>query len=109
MESLLTPLSPGEYSAETQYHALNIVACEGSSHINTSASLGIPPTDAGHWKLLVSTPRRPPQGPQGLRGAGPCRVVVASSQSGWTANDCDYLCDGTADEEENQPSGPGRL
>ena len=29
-----------------------------------------------------------------------CRLVVGASTSGWTANDCDYLCDGTADNVE---------
>ena len=29
-----------------------------------------------------------------------CRLVVGTSTSGWTANDCDYLCDGTADNVE---------
>lgn len=28
------------------------------------------------------------------------RYVVGTSQSGWTAKDCDYLCDGTDDQEE---------
>lgn len=28
------------------------------------------------------------------------RKVVGTSASGWTAKDCDYLCDGTADQEE---------
>ncbi len=52
-----------------------------------------------------------PQGPQGPRGAtGPagadgmaCRVarfVVGTSAAGWTADDCDYLCDGTDDQVE---------
>ena len=55
VESLLSSFVPlGEYSAETQYQPFNIVAYEGSSYINTSPSLGIPPTDAGHWKLLLS-------------------------------------------------------
>lgn len=27
-------------------------------------------------------------------------VVVGSSQNGWTAQDCDYLCDGTSDDVE---------
>ena len=52
------------------------------------------------------------QGPQGLpgpqgvpgekgeRGAGPCQVVVGTTEHGWTAEDCDYLCDGTADDVE---------
>lgn len=29
-----------------------------------------------------------------------CRFVVGTSTNGWTANDCDYLCDGTADDVE---------
>ena len=28
------------------------------------------------------------------------RKVVGTSANGWTARDCDYLCDGTADQEE---------
>lgn len=32
--------------------------------------------------------------------AKPARKVVGTSASGWTADDCDYLCDGTADEVE---------
>lgn len=50
-------------------------------------------------------PQGPP-GPQGVpgekgdRGAGPCRVVVGTTERGWTAEDCDYLCDGIADDVE---------
>ena len=29
-----------------------------------------------------------------------CRFVIGTSTSGWTANDCDYLCDGTSDNVE---------
>ena len=29
-----------------------------------------------------------------------CRFVIGTSTNGWTANDCDYLCDGTADDVE---------
>lgn len=29
-----------------------------------------------------------------------CRLVVGTSTSGWTSADCDYLCDGTADDVE---------
>ena len=29
-----------------------------------------------------------------------CRLVVGTSASGWTSADCDYLCDGTADDVE---------
>ena len=28
------------------------------------------------------------------------RFVVGTSTAGWTAADCDYLCDGTADQVE---------
>lgn len=58
-----------------------------------------------------------PQGPRGLQGAagpqgaqGPAgadgmacrtaRLVVGTSAAGWTADDCDYLCDGTDDQTE---------
>ena len=53
----------------------------------------------------VQGPQGPP-GPQGVpgekgdRGAGPCRVVVGTSLAGWTASDCDLLCDGIADDVE---------
>lgn len=61
-----------------------------------------------------------PQGPQGEKGntgargatgaAGKDgvgkkrthRIVVGTSKSGWTSDDCDYLCDGTADQVEIQ-------
>lgn len=28
------------------------------------------------------------------------RIVIGTSKAGWTANDCDYLCDGVADQVE---------
>ncbi len=47
-------------------------------------------------------PRGPqgPQGPKGPRGRGAARFVVGTSKAGWTSSDCDYLCDGTADQAE---------
>lgn len=41
-----------------------------------------------------------PQGPQGKLGKGPARIVVGTSLAGWTASDCDLLCDGEADQQE---------
>ena len=46
-----------------------------------------------------------PEGPQGQPGKDgmacrTCRFVIGTSTAGWTENDCDYLCDGTADEDE---------
>ena len=42
--------------------------------------------------------------PEGIGGGGSgkrtVRLTVGSSLYGWTASDCDYLCDGTADEVE---------
>lgn len=38
---------------------------------------------------------------EGLSGGKrTARFTVGTSVSGWTANDCDYLCDGTADQTE---------
>ncbi|SCJ78330.1 nitrous oxide reductase family maturation protein NosD [uncultured Flavonifractor sp.] len=68
----------------------------------------------------------PAAGAQGkyLRGDGtwadvpesrPARYVVGTSAAGWTANDCDYLCDGTSDQTEINaaiaalPSGGGEV
>lgn len=53
----------------------------------------------------VQGPQGPP-GPQGVpgekgdRGAGPARIVVGTSLAGWTASDCDLLCDGESDQQE---------
>ena len=33
-------------------------------------------------------------------GKRTCRFVIGTSTNNWTLNDCDYLCDGTADEVE---------
>lgn len=45
----------------------------------------------------------------------PARFVVGTSAAGWTADDCDYLCDGTSDQAEINaaiaalPSGGGEV
>ena len=36
----------------------------------------------------------------GTQHAKTVRFVIGTSTSGWTAKDCDYLCDGTNDQEE---------
>ena len=38
--------------------------------------------------------------PPASSGKRVCRFVVGTSTAGWTAADCDYLCDGTADQTE---------
>lgn len=37
-----------------------------------------------------------------VSGKRTCRFVVGTSEAGWTAADCDYLCDGTDDQVEIQ-------
>lgn len=44
-----------------------------------------------------------PQGPQGPAGPGGkryARIVIGTSNAGWTSSDCDYLCDGIDDQVE---------
>lgn len=44
-----------------------------------------------------------PRGPAGSAAASclrPARFVVGTTAAGWTTADCDYLCDGTEDQEE---------
>ncbi len=36
--------------------------------------------------------------PGGGSGKRVCRFTIGTSTAGWTADDCDYLCDGTADD-----------
>ena len=36
----------------------------------------------------------------GIGGKRTTRLTIGTSTSGWTAKDCDYLCDGTADDVE---------
>src|SRR5699024_2737882 len=49
------------------------------------------------------------------RTVRPARFVIGNSTAGWTEADCDYLCDGTADEVEIKaaisalPSGGGEV
>lgn len=101
LESVLSQLAPkGEYDPEVAYVPYNIVAYEGMSYIAKKPSTGVLPTDTEHWALLVSNAVPGPQGPQGKLGKGPARIVVGTSLAGWTASDCDLLCDGEADQQE---------
>lgn len=101
LESVLSQLAPkGEYDPEVAYAPYNIVAYEGMSYIAKKPSTGVLPTDTEHWALLVSNAVPGPQGPQGKLGKGPARIVVGTSLAGWTASDCDLLCDGEADQQE---------
>ena len=56
-----------------------------------------------------------PKDSAGGSGKRTCRFVVGTSTAGWTEDDCDYLCDGTADQVEINaaiqalPSGGGEI
>ena len=101
LDALMTQFSPkGEYDPEVAYAPYNIVAYEGMSYIAKKPSTGVLPTDTEHWALLVSNAVPGPQGPQGKLGKGPARIVVGTSLAGWTASDCDLLCDGESDQQE---------
>ena len=60
------------------------------------------------WVGLYSEYNKP-------RTVRPARFVVGTSTAGWTADDCDYLCDGTSDQTEinaaiaAMPSGGGEV
>ena len=101
LDDLMAQFSPkGEYDPEVAYAPYNIVAYKGMSYIAKKPSTGVLPTDTEHWELLVSNAVPGPQGPQGKLGKGPARIVVGTSLAGWTASDCDLLCDGEADQQE---------
>lgn len=101
LDDLMAQFSPkGEYDPEVAYVPYNIVAYEGMSYIAKKPSTGVLPTDTEHWALLVSNAVPGPQGPQGKLGKGPARIVVGTSLAGWTASDCDLLCDGESDQQE---------
>ena len=101
LDDLMSQFSPkGEYDPEVAYAPYNIVAYKGMSYIAKKPSTGVLPTDTEHWALLVSNAVPGPQGPQGKLGKGPARIVVGTSLAGWTASDCDLLCDGESDQQE---------
>ena len=107
-------ISPkGEYDAGTQYHALDIISHEGSSYLVLKDALGITPAEGEYYQLMAKKGNDGAKGDPGDRGlTGPAgkdgigkkraaRFVIATSwRSGWTEDDCDYLCDGTDDQVE---------
>lgn len=51
----------------------------------------------GYWQIGDTITNSPAAGPGGKRTV---RRIVGTSTAGWTLADCDYLCDGTADDVE---------
>lgn len=79
---------------------VNLGACTAYS---IALAHGFEGTEA-EWlaSLKGDTGAQGPQGEPGASGKRTCRFVIGTSASGWTAADCDYLCDGTADNVEIQ-------
>ena len=71
----------------------------------------------GDTGAMGATGAPAPPGPAGAPAYAkrPARFVVGTTPAGWTKNDCDYLCDGTADDVQINaaiqalPSGGGEV
>ncbi len=77
----------------------------GQSAYELAKAAGFVGTEAEWLASLKGDPGHiGPQGPAGKDGLNrrTARFVVGTSTAGWTADDCDYLCDGTDDDEEIQ-------
>lgn len=62
-----------------------------------------PPINAQNLNdISDSLERIDSQGTGGGSGNRTCRFVIGTAAAGWTAADCDYLCDGTDDDLEIQ-------
>lgn len=77
-----TPLSIGA-AAASHKHSTNDL----TGGVLGVARGGTGVTSYGELKAKIGSPRS-------------TRIVVGTSVSGWTKSDCDYLCDGTDDQEE---------
>ncbi len=66
----------------------DMVTARGGGHMEMAESLGTGPY---HMELDEE---------EDFCAARSCRVTVGTSAAGWTEEDCDYLCDGSADEAE---------
>ena len=79
---------PSSQLPETQFPEMNFIPTNEKGVANGVATL------SSSGKVPTS------QLPDDIGGGGKrtVRFTIGSSQYGWTANDCDYLCDGSADE-----------
>lgn len=77
---------------EEQLPSMDYVPTSEKGKANGVATLG------GDGK--VPKEQLPESASGGGSGKRTVRFTVGSSQYGWTASDCDYLCDGTADDVE---------
>lgn len=75
-----------------QYYALDLVTYQGSGYLVKEDCMGVIPVEGDYYQLLAS------KGNDGSDTRGSkrnSRIIIGTSTNGWTADDCDYLCDGT--------------
>lgn len=95
------------------------VGARADDWMPTAAQVGAIPAVSGAQGQLLGFTSADVVGavdaPSGGSGKRACRFVVGTSTAGWTADDCDYLCDGTADQVEINaaiqalPTGGGEI
>ena len=95
------------------------VGARADDWMPTAAQVGAIPAVSGAQGQLLGFTSADVVGavdaPSGGSGKRACRFVVGTSTAGWTADDCDYLCDGTDDQVEINaaiqalPSGGGEI
>lgn len=76
---------------------------QNGKYINPGWVDNAPPTiDSAELNAISDTLEKLDAGGGAGGGGGKryARFVIGTSTAGWTAADCDYLCDGTADQEE---------
>lgn len=79
----------GAVQAELDAHLAAIATQEQLGHVKIGQNLAIDSDGTLHA-----------QATQASGGKKVARFVIGTSTSGWTEKDCDYLCDGTDDQEE---------
>ena len=108
----------GDYTAE-QVGALPISGGTMTGQLNMGGKLlrGVanPAQGQDAVNLRYVQANFAPKDSAGSSGKRTCRFVVGTSTAGWTESDCDYLCDGVADQVEINaaiqalPSGGGEI
>lgn len=93
----------GDYTAD-QVGALPISGGTLTGQLNCGGRLlrGVADPASGQdaVNLQYAQANFAPKDSFGGAGKRACRFVVGTSTAGWTEDDCDYLCDGSADEVE---------
>ena len=70
------------------------VGFDGTAPINPGVTGVLPPSKGGTGLTSLAELKT------ALGSSRSARFVIGTTRNGWTAKDCDYLCDGTDDQEE---------